>query len=151
MKNHRVASYDFLWNVILMLSCQILDKTSLMFCINSSWSDIALKNPFWQNRLVLHCIFMYQTALYMKIRYPYLKNEKTYIRLTTPNMEKVFSVPTMKTFWNITPFQHGYWLLAIILCHLAWSYGSWIDNWLCNQCLSPLNSRVRIPLMARCT
>jgi hypothetical protein len=32
-----------------------------------------------------------------------------------------------------------------------WSYGSWIYNYLCNQCLSPLKLWVRIPLMARCT
>ena len=28
----------------------------------------------------------------------------------------------------------------------SWSYGSWIYNYLCNQCLSPLTLRVRIPL-----
>jgi hypothetical protein len=27
-----------------------------------------------------------------------------------------------------------------------WSHGSWIYNYLCNQCLSPLTLRVRIPL-----
>jgi len=32
-----------------------------------------------------------------------------------------------------------------------WSYCSWIYNYLCNQCLSPLTLWVRIPLMARCT
>ena len=32
-----------------------------------------------------------------------------------------------------------------------WSYGSWIYNYLCNQCLSPLTLWVKIPLMARCT
>jgi hypothetical protein len=33
----------------------------------------------------------------------------------------------------------------------SWSYGSWIYNYLCNPCLSPLMLWVRIPLMARCT
>ena len=33
----------------------------------------------------------------------------------------------------------------------SWSYGSWIYNYLCNQCLSPLKLWVRIPLMARRT
>ena len=33
----------------------------------------------------------------------------------------------------------------------SWSYGSWINNYLCNQCLSPLKLRVRIPQMARYT
>ena len=32
-----------------------------------------------------------------------------------------------------------------------WSYGSWIDNYLCNQCLSPLMLRVRISIRAMCT
>jgi hypothetical protein len=27
-----------------------------------------------------------------------------------------------------------------------WPYGSWIYNYLCNQCMSPLNVSVRIPL-----
>ena len=31
-----------------------------------------------------------------------------------------------------------------------WSYGSWIYNYLCNQCLSPLMLWVRLPLRARC-
>jgi hypothetical protein len=33
----------------------------------------------------------------------------------------------------------------------SWSYGSWINNYLCNQCLSPLKLWVRTPFMARCT
>ena len=32
-----------------------------------------------------------------------------------------------------------------------WSYGSWIYNYICNLCLSPLMLWVRILLMARCT
>jgi len=31
-----------------------------------------------------------------------------------------------------------------------WSYDSWIYNYLCNRCLSPLKLWVWIPLMARC-
>jgi len=33
----------------------------------------------------------------------------------------------------------------------TWSYGSWIYNYLCNWCLSPLMLWVRIPLRKRCT
>jgi len=33
----------------------------------------------------------------------------------------------------------------------SWSYGSWINNYLCNRYLSPLKLWDRIPLMARCT
>jgi len=32
-----------------------------------------------------------------------------------------------------------------------WSYGSWIYNYLCNQCLSPLMLWVRILIRERCT
>jgi hypothetical protein len=32
-----------------------------------------------------------------------------------------------------------------------WSYGSWINNYLCNQWLSPLNLWCRISIMTRCT
>jgi len=32
-----------------------------------------------------------------------------------------------------------------------WSYGSWIYNYLCNQCLSALMLWVRISIRARCT
>ena len=33
----------------------------------------------------------------------------------------------------------------------SWSYGSWIYNYICNQCISPLTLWVRISLMASCT
>ena len=33
----------------------------------------------------------------------------------------------------------------------SWSYGSWFNNYLWNQCLSPLKLEFRIPLMARCS
>jgi hypothetical protein len=34
---------------------------------------------------------------------------------------------------------------------LPWSYGSWIYNYLCNQCLSPLMLWVRISIREKCT
>ena len=33
----------------------------------------------------------------------------------------------------------------------SWSHGSWVYNYQCNQCLSPLKLWVRTPFMARCT
>ena len=44
--------------------------------------------------------------------------------------------------YSYAPFLKGLSLL--------WSYGSWIYNYLCNQCLSPLMLWVPIPLMLRC-
>ena len=42
------------------------------------------------------------------------------------------------------------WYYQIIYFTWTWSYGSWIFNYLCNQCLSPV-TWVRTPFMARCT
>jgi len=33
----------------------------------------------------------------------------------------------------------------------SWSYGSWIYNYLCNECLSPIKLWVLPPFMARYT
>ena len=33
----------------------------------------------------------------------------------------------------------------------SWSYGSWIHNYLCNRCISPLMLWDRLPLRAMCT
>ena len=32
-----------------------------------------------------------------------------------------------------------------------WTYGSWIYDYLCNQCISPLKLWIRTPFMAMCT
>ena len=40
---------------------------------------------------------------------------------------------------------------AILGPSLLWLYGSWIYNYLCNQCLPPLKLWVWIPFMAKCT
>jgi len=43
-------------------------------------------------------------------------------------------------------FKYTIWLSFIVLYLLSpsWSYGSWIYNYLCNQCLSPLKLWVQI-------
>jgi hypothetical protein len=60
--------------------------------------------------------------------------------------------------WQIISKINQRWY--IFICNLSifpwilgrsWSYGSWIYNYLCNQCLSPLKLWVWIQLMARCT
>jgi hypothetical protein len=42
-------------------------------------------------------------------------------------------------------------ILTFIIQRPSWSLGSWINNVLFNQCLSPLTLWVRIPTIARCT
>jgi hypothetical protein len=48
---------------------------------------------------------------------------------------------------NVTSL--GY--IILIPSGTPWSYGSWIYNYLCNQCLPPLMLWVRISIRARCT
>ena len=41
--------------------------------------------------------------------------------------------------------------IVSLLCSWPWLYGSWIYNYLWNQCLSPLMLWVRISIRVRCT
>jgi len=52
---------------------------------------------------------------------------------------------------TLDKFSFGYYAFCIWWLSWLWSYGSWIYNYLCNQCLSPLKLWVRTPFMARCT
>ena len=45
--------------------------------------------------------------------------------------------------------MYAFYSIGRGLC--SWSYGSWIYNYLCNQCLSPLMLWVWILIRARCT
>jgi hypothetical protein len=54
----------------------------------------------------------------------------------------LYSSPTLISY-KANPFATG--------SSWSWAYGSWIYNYLCNQCLSPLKWWVRTPFIARCT
>ena len=79
-------------------------------------------------------------------------------------VEKCF--PRRKIQWSMVFLQSEWTYASFILILLSycngstlrwngpswpWSYGSWIYNYLCNQCLSPLMLWVRISIRARCT
>jgi hypothetical protein len=53
--------------------------------------------------------------------------------------------------WLLTPLSTIFQLYRDRAPSCPWSYGSWIYNYLCNQCLSPLKLCVRISIRARCT
>ena len=57
------------------------------------------------------------------------------------------------TLWDHTLWQFEVKMICLFLEGLSWSwlYGSWIYNYLCNQCLSPLMLWVLISIRARCT
>jgi len=82
----------------------------------------------WENKPV---IFFYEgkpplNTIYKQVSIGYAAKTtflyQNYLNLYTPYISKYISGP-------------------------LWSYGSWIYNNLCNQCLSPLMLWVRIPLM----
>jgi hypothetical protein len=51
----------------------------------------------------------------------------------------------------LTYSKHLTYILIVLRPSWPWSYGSWIYNYLCNQCLSPLMLWVRFSIRARCT
>ena len=51
-------------------------------------------------------------------------------------------ISEIKRMKNIITIQSSSW---------PWSHGSWIYNYLCNQCISPLMLLVRIPIRTSCT
>jgi hypothetical protein len=65
---------------------------------------------------------------------------------------------SLRTFWYTNNKKiNEKECIHVTICNKAkgsswpWSYGSWIYNFLCNQCLSPLMLWVRISIRARCT
>jgi hypothetical protein len=58
------------------------------------------------------------------------------------NIMKVFILEGVRMFWSLYCIYEPSW---------SGSYGNWIYNYLCNQCLSPLTLWIRIQIMARCT
>jgi len=57
-----------------------------------------------------------------------------------PQLIKYLNINSTKLNFNLKVYNQG----------TSWSYGSWIYNYLCNQCLSPIMLRVRTPFMGRC-
>jgi len=58
-------------------------------------------------------------------------------------------------FFFILDFVEDHFKYIHVILHLfnagSWSYGSCIDIYICNQCLSPLKLWVQSSLMLRCT
>ena len=55
------------------------------------------------------------------------------------------------TIFYIHKYESCYWLLLRQGPSWPWSYGSWIYNYLSNQCLLPLMLWVQISIRERCT
>ena len=84
---------------------------------------------------------------------------KWYISKSPPHPQNQYSIylwlvcPTTQIVVTISIFS---WispphLRMTIYSQGSWSHGSWIYNYLCNHCLSPLMLWARITIRARCT
>ena len=74
-------------------------------------------------------------------------NERDIFRGSCIDVKNPLAIPTVSYSLNnldcsFIPYMGPSW---------PWSYGIWIYNYLCNQCLSPLMLWVRISIRARCT
>jgi hypothetical protein len=81
---------------------------------------------------------------------------RSYLPLNFSHFDRV-NKSLFKKIWRlhmvlVRYFSHNFSNLSNLTMgpSLPWSYVSWIYNYLCNQCLSPLKLWVRIPLMPRC-
>jgi len=65
----------------------------------------------------------------------------------------LFFCPFSKTYYPFISTSFLWYKVPFSILGPSWSryHGSWIYNYLSNQCLSPLKLQNQIPLMARCT
>ena len=79
----------------------------------------------------------------------YRLNVWPFVLKITCNQKNIFLLQFFLENWN-------YFLSKLVFSSMkrlswSWSYGSWIYNYPCNQCLSPLKLLVHTSLFARCT
>jgi hypothetical protein len=72
-----------------------------------------------------------------------------YTTVTKPSLWRFYFVPLKQETFSIVHYIRL--SLKKVGQSWPWSYGSWIYNYLCNQCLSPLMLWVRFLIRARCT
>ena len=79
---------------------------------------------------------MHECSLIIKIEH--YDSYEGWIQLAKYFLKMVFNTDTYLTIYFLYLYSGPLW---------SWLYGSWIYNYLCNQCLSPLKLWVRILLM----
>jgi len=69
--------------------------------------------------------------------------------MTAPHYKYIIVLTDNGSYHILFVCKALYYVCKVLLW--SWSYGSWIYNYLCNRCLSPLMLWVRLPLRARST
>ena len=118
-----------------------------LYCRYLELREYVVKGDIYLDRRLMNDFFLFleiHVHILEKIKYWYMLS---YYSLITriENIEFRNRVPkkrimTIRHFHQY--FQGSSW---------SWSCGSWIYNYLCNQCLSPLKLWVLTPFMVRCT
>jgi hypothetical protein len=97
-------------------------------------------------------------VIFLWLLFSYVKNkvrnnDNIFILFFFQNMKKLLEKVSTLLF-KLSANEYVFYFVFYILIlgpSWPWSYGSWIYNYLCDQCLSPLMLWVRISIRARCT
>jgi hypothetical protein len=141
--NKRRNSYDDWRDDCISVSC-MPSLFVLLYCSTDTFSDMYEPNfrPSYKlpNQNIRQRIVTTDSSWQREI-------SQDIIKVTAWNRNTVISSIVI----TISPFiSHIYWNY-FTLWSCLWSYGSWIHNYQCNQCLSPLKLRVWTPHMAKST
>ena len=143
--NDLICNYDYIFFVFFKKLYIIYNPEKTM----QLHSHLYVKPPYYhllQTHLVLIHIYL---ELHQGWPVTYIWKGDIYLPWTPPGLSSGL-FKSLSHRLQTSKCICGIWT---IYCYegLSWSYGSWIYNYLCNQCLSPLKLWVRIPFMARCT
>ena len=117
----------------LKTNCKIVMGTNMLY-IKSTKNLLYFSgehcSPIRHRLFFFCCTFILNVFITMKCLWVILQNKKCYLK----NISWIVSTKTLHQYRGPS------W---------SWSYGSWIYNYLCNQCLSTITLEVQIPIAAR--
>jgi hypothetical protein len=115
--------------IYLNYTCKVLLNSHLQ-CRGCVWVHIIVTDRTNTHEWSLVCSYKAKLSTHL-------------IPLTSGNLNIIPPLIPVPLFWIYNVHSEGpSW---------TWSYGSWIYNYLCNQCLSPPMLWVRISIRARCS
>jgi hypothetical protein len=82
------------------------------------------------------------------------RNERNHTDIYMPKYNWKLSFYVENIGWKENGNDMIGWIFLLYICFgpsWSWSHGSWIYNYLCNRCLSPIKLWIWIPFMVGCT
>ena len=126
--------YHHLIEMQLVLVMIWLKNCSLYLVIEIETRYWLLLNYRWLKKIINSTFFLVK---YVKFSVIFTENKVLTLEPNLWIIEKLFHIFFMK-YVKFSVIFTGNKALTLELKRLSWSYGSWIYNYLCNQCLSPL-------------